>query len=43
LKDAKLKVRHGDSSVGWVGVKEGMIRSQDPTGHPVSSIRPNAR
>jgi minimal CRISPR polymerase domain/ParB-like nuclease domain len=43
LKDGRLKVKHYDGSVGWVGVKEGMVRSQDPSGHPVSSIRPGAR
>ena len=43
LKDAKIKVRHYDSSVGWVGVKEGKIMGQDPSRHPVSSIRPGAR
>lgn len=43
LKDGKIKVRHYDSSVGWVGVKEGLIQGQDPSRHPVSSIRPGAR
>jgi hypothetical protein len=43
LKDGKLKVRHYDGSSSFVGVKEGMIRGQDPSGHAVSSIRPGAR
>ena len=43
LKDAKLKVRHGDGGTGWLGVKEGLIQGQDPSGHAVSSARPNAR
>jgi ParB-like nuclease domain. len=43
LKDGKIKVRHYDGNSGWVGVKAGMIQGQDPSRHPVSSLRPGAR
>ena len=39
----KVKVQHSDGSDGWVEVSSGMIRGQDPSGHPVSSRRPNSR
>jgi hypothetical protein len=43
LENGKIKVRHGDGGIGWCEVKAGMIRSQDPSGHAVSSARPGAR
>ena len=43
LKDGRLLVRHYDGGKSWIGVREGLIMGQDPSGHPVSSIRPGAR
>lgn len=38
-----VKVQHADGSTSVKEVLSGMIRSQDPTGHPTSSREPNAR
>lgn len=43
VKDNKVKVQHSDGGQGWVQVGAGQIRSQDPSGHPVSSLRPNSK
>lgn len=39
----KIKVAHSDGSQGYVQVQAGIIRSQDPAGHPVSSRSPNSK
>lgn len=39
----KVKVQHSDGGTAWKQVQAGMIRSQDPSGHPVSSREPNSR
>lgn len=39
----KIKVQHSDGTESWKQVSSGMIRSQDPSGHPVSSRVPNSR
>lgn len=36
----KQKVMHSSGKQGWVQMGSGMIRSQDPAGHPVSSRNP---
>jgi hypothetical protein len=44
LLNGRMKVRHYDGSVGWVSVRGGMAMSNtDPTGHPVSAKKPNAK
>ena len=43
LKDGKRLVQHYDGGKSWVGVREGEVLGQDPSHHPVSSIRPGAR
>lgn len=39
----KVKVQHSDGSTGVVQVEAGQIRSQDPSGHPVSSRNPGGK
>lgn len=39
----KIKVQHSDGTESWKQVSSGMIRSQDPSGHPVSSRVPNSK
>lgn len=39
----KIKVQHSDGTESWKQVSSGMIRSQDPSGHPVSSRAPNSK
>lgn len=39
----KIKVQHSDGTESWKQVSAGMVRSQDPSGHPVSSRNPNSR
>lgn len=41
--DNHVVVRHSDGKKGSVQISGGAIRSQDPSGHPVSSLRPNSR
>lgn len=36
----KIKVQHSDGKKGWVSVQAGQVRSQDPSGHPISSRNP---
>lgn len=41
--DDKVKVQHSDGGTGWIEARAGQVRSQDPSGHPVSSLRPNSK
>lgn len=43
LSANKIKVQHSDGSTSVKQVEAGQIRSQDPSGHPVSSREPNSR
>lgn len=43
VKGNKVKVTHSDGKQGWVQVGAGQIRSQDPSGHPVSSRNPGGK
>jgi hypothetical protein len=39
----KIKVQHSDGQTSVKQVEAGMIRGQDPSGHPVSSRSPNSK
>lgn len=39
----KVKVQHSDGKNGWVSVQAGQVRSQDPSGHPISSRNPGGK
>jgi hypothetical protein len=41
--NSKVRVRHFDGSESWVDVRSGMVQSQDPAIHPVSTREPGAR
>jgi len=42
-QNQKVKVQHSDGTQGWVSVQAGQVRSQDPSGHPVSSRNPGGK
>ncbi len=41
--NGKIKVTHSDGKQSWKQVQSGMIRGQDPSGHPVSSRNPGSK
>lgn len=41
--DGKIKVSHSDGTSSWKQMRSGMIRSQDPSGHPTSSRNPGGK
>lgn len=41
--NGKVKVQHSDGTQSWKQVESGMIRGQDPSGHPVSSRNPGSK